>query len=538
MESIQVKVAEAEVYRQGCTVILQGSADVREGANHLVVTGLPSGLDEGSVSLRMPRVVSQGQVSVRYADLGVEGQSDELTELDQRIDELDRKIENKETELASWKGLSSKMDGSAALDYLERLPPKLDELTAGLVDLKNERRTLSVQRDQLREAELRPRLEVDVTSTQAGSLPVELSVRSSNAGWDPEYDVLVEQIGEPLRLRMKGSVWQATGLPWDDVTLRLSTGTAAVMGDLPRFVPCYLSKAQPHVQVAPPRAAMKARGLPLAAPLMASSSADDTMAGMLDFSDVQEMSAPEAVVERQATATTYELPGTQSLESAHKAQTFVVSTSELEATYRLYAYPRRDEAAYLVAHLDEEPLPEVIEQPLSVYLEGSYAGTIRIGAATDEGGYELPLGRDELVRVRRREEVRRSKKLLGGKVVVGHTSTITVESRKDLPVEVVVLELVPISQDKEIEVTLKETSGAAHDTERGELRWERTLEAGGRLSLVASYEVTHPKGVVVSEQVRQVASARGPVRGGYCSTCGSPIEPGQTFCAKCGMRVS
>ena len=85
-------------------------------------------------------------------------------------------------------------------------------------------------------------------------------------------------------------------------------------------------------------------------------------------------------------------------------------------------------------------------------------------------------------------------------MLIEHTCNIVVESRKDLPMDIVVLEQVPVSRDKEIEVAVKQTSGAAYDSDRGELRWEDTLEAGGRLTFSAAYEVSHAKGVVVREQ--------------------------------------
>lgn len=500
MEAIRVTVAEAEVYRHGCTLVLRGTAEVQEGANHLVVGGLPDGLEHTSIAVRMPPEVMQEQVRVRYADLGVKDQSDELNGLDRRIDEIDRRSENKKVELDSWKKLAAQMSGPSAIDYLDRLPERLEWLTSEISDLARMRLDLTEQRDLLREECLRPRLELDVSSTMAGPAPIEIVCRSTNAGWDPVYDVLVDGFDAPLRLRLKGSVWQKSGLAWEGITLRLSTGTAVVMGDLPRFTSCYLEKDEPM----PLPKAGKAMGFTFGdafAPLATSASADDTLAPGGGFGEMREMSAREAVVEQQATATTYELAGAQSLESTGKEQTFTVTTAELAASYRLYAFPRVNEAAYLVAHLEEEPDQVVLSQPLSVYIEGSYAGTVNIGSSSDDGGYELPLGTDDRVRVRFHEDARRSKKLLGSKKLIEHTSTITVENRKDLPASIVVLERVPVSLDKEIEVTVKETSGATHDADRGELRWERTLEAGGSLKLVAAYEVSHARGIQIAERI-------------------------------------
>ena len=539
MEDIKVAttIVEAEVYRSGCTIVRRGTVALPAGTSHLVVEDLPRDLDEGSISLRMPAGVTQSQVRVVREGLFYGGAIVSPTEeLNKQIKELDRRIENLELELEAWKDLARKMSGPAAIDFLERLPAKLDELSSTHARLTEERNKLSRERDKRHAQLLRPRLEVEVSVAEAGNLPLELRFRCASAGWTPSYDVLVEELNEPLRLRMRGTVWQQTGDDWKDITLRLSTGTATVAGDLPRFHPRYLSKAVPH-PAALPKASMSSarfgafgstRDMPMAA-----IAAEDAFA---DFDSLEETLPPEATVQEQATATTYELNGAQSLASDREGQTFVVNTRTLAATYHLYTYPRVDDAAYLVAHLDEEPAPEVLEQPLSVYLDGSYAGSISIGRTTDDEGYELPLGKDERVRVRRHEDVHRSKRLLGGKVVVEHTSTIIVESRKDLPMSLVVIEQVPVSQDKEIEVTVRETSGASHDVDRGELRWERTLEAGGRLTLTAGYEVSHARGVQVSDGMHHVSGTPG-VGTRFCHRCGSPVPEHMSFCPTCGSRL-
>ena len=420
--TIAITITEAEVYRHGCTVTCRGEALLAEGTSPLIIEGLPEGLDESSISLRMPPVVTQGQVRMTVTEGGGDSlQDNELKELDSTIDELDRKIENKQLELNAWKELASKMGGSAAIEYLDRLPDMLDKLTGELAVLRAERRDLALRRDELRGRKERPHLEVEVTVPSEATYPVELVCRSALAGWRPSYDVLVGALTEPLRLRLKGQVWQQTGNDWRDVTLRLSTGTATVSGDLPRFATRYLRKWEAPKPA--PKVYSARKSMPFSAPVAAAAAApaiaadaDSTFVEDWSFDDVVERSAPQADVSEQATVTTYELVGAQTLAQGRGGQTFEVATNQLAAKYYYYSYPRREEAAYLVARLESEPTPDVLEQPLSVYLEGSYAGTIRVGRTADEEGYELPLGRDDRVRVRRTEEVRSSKRLLSGKV--------------------------------------------------------------------------------------------------------------------------
>lgn len=540
MEAINVSttITQAEVYRHGCTVTCVGEATLGLGENRLVIGGLPDGLDEGSISLRMPAGIRQGQVRLLRADTyEVDEGDDELRGLCEQVDELDRRIENRELELEAWKGIAANASGPTSLEYLERLPEKLDELTRGLADLRRERRDVARRRDDLREVLLRPRLQVDVDSQLEGSLPLELRCRSSHAGWRPAYDVLVDKVGDPLRMRLKGEVWQQTGIDWHDVTLRLSSGTSTVSHDLPRFFPRYLSRYVPARRDSYAKAAMGSAPSAMPSPLMKSTRMADDALEATGFT-FEELAAPEAMVEEQATVTTYELVGPQTLPSGMDEQTLTVMTRELAATYLLYTYPRKEEAAYLVARLEEEPSPEVLEQPLSVYLEGSYAGAIRIGRTDDEEGYELPLGRDDRVRVRRAEDTRHSRRLLGGKVTDEHQIDILVEGRRPEVAQLVVLEQVPVSRDKDIEVVVRETSGASYDADRGELRWTAELGSDARLSWTVTYAVSHAKDVrVQSEERRQTGGDPSGSGLPFCPTCGARLPHDTTFCPSCGSVV-
>ena len=272
-------------------------------------------------------------------------------------------------------------------------------------------------------------------------------------------------------------------------------------------------------------------------PLMKSTRMADDALEATGFT-FEELAAPEAMVEEQATMTTYELVGPQTLPSGMDEQTLTVMTRELAATYLLYTYPRKEEAAYLVARLEEEPSPEVLEQPLSVYLEGSYAGAIRIGRTDDEEGYELPLGRDDRVRVRRAEDTRHSRRLLGGKVTDEHQIDNLVEGRRPEVAQLVVLEQVPVSRDKDIEVVVRETSGASYDADHGELRWTAELGSDARLSWTVTYAVSHAKDVrVQSEERRQTGGDPSGSGLPFCPTCGARLPHDTTFCPSCGSVV-
>ena len=72
--------------------------------------------------------------------------------------------------------------------------------------------------------EMRGEITVKLQAESASYLNMELSYNIENAGWFPFYDIRANNTIDPIELSYKASVYQQSGIDWDDVNLVLSTG--------------------------------------------------------------------------------------------------------------------------------------------------------------------------------------------------------------------------------------------------------------------------------------------------------------------------
>lgn len=84
-------------------------------------------------------------------------------------------------------------------------------------------------------------IEVVVSSSAEIKTKLLLNYYVPDAGWDPSYDIRIEEINDPLKLGYKANVWQDSDEAWDNILLTLSTGNPALDNNKPELSPYYLT---------------------------------------------------------------------------------------------------------------------------------------------------------------------------------------------------------------------------------------------------------------------------------------------------------
>ena len=85
------------------------------------------------------------------------------------------------------------------------------------------------------------RIAIVVSTPQAKTVTTRINYVVTNAGWQPQYDVRVAEIDQPLKLQYRAKVQQHTGVDWENVRLNLSTGNPFVSSIKPELATYYLS---------------------------------------------------------------------------------------------------------------------------------------------------------------------------------------------------------------------------------------------------------------------------------------------------------
>ena len=162
--------------------------------------------------------------------------------------------------------------------------------------------------------------------------------------------------------------------------------------------------------------------------------------------------------------------------------------------------PLIDDNVIITAVLEEPLASEAAGEKASVYLEGEYCGSVTLDVPEGDQPQEISLGADARMRTTRRL-VRRhaSSTLLRGRRTSEKTYELEVHSQRGEPACVVLLDQVPLSEDKSIVVEVADSGGALLDTDTGELRWELDLGANASAARRFTYTVAHPKDLRIDE---------------------------------------
>jgi uncharacterized protein (TIGR02231 family) len=167
---------------------------------------------------------------------------------------------------------------------------------------------------------------------------------------------------------------------------------------------------------------------------------------------------------------------------------------DLPAFYQYYCVPKIDKDAFLIANIIDWEKYNLLEGEANVFFEDTYVGKTLMDVRYASDTLEISLGRDKNVSVDR-EKVKdfTDKQFIGSKKEETREWITTVKNNKNQAINMILLDQVPVSTIEEIEVNIQNVSGAKHDIETGEIKWEFELEPSNKKEFELKYSVKYPK---------------------------------------------
>lgn len=408
--------------------------------------------------------------------------------------------------------------------------------------------------EQKKNAKTSGRLILQLNNSLAGKYDFTISYISRNAYWTPFYDVRADDIRSPLKLVYRAKIYQTTGIDWKQVKLSLSTSAPAQTGNAPIFNAWFLSYINPinyynkslalqnsiaglskssldEVVVtgyATEKKELRIRGsnsfnssnAPLYIVNGNEMSADEFSkinANAIQKMDVLKDAAATSMYGARAsngvilvtlkdglddyiTVSDKELNVTFDIELPYdvptngKAQTAVLKQAEIATNYKFYAVPKLDKDVFLLAEIIDWEKLNLLPGEANIIFEGTYIGKSFIDPSSIQDTLNLTMGRDKRVIVKREKLVDFSSvKFLGSNKKQIFTYEITVKNNKKEPIDILVKDQYPISQDKDVVVELLESSAASINETTAVLNWQLKLAPGEIKKLRISYSVKYPK---------------------------------------------
>lgn len=504
-QKVNAHVTQVTVFLNGAQVTREWQGQLRAGINRLLFDNLSSAIDAKSLQATI-----EGNnltiLSVQYRinhlrnqvkPAGIQQLEDSLENVAYHLESVRGKknaFEEEKSMILANKSIGGNNNGvqiAELEDGADFFRKRMTDIIEQIILLKREEKRLQDIAQHLND-ELgdynnkrnTPSHEAIVTlsSEVAQSSKVTLSYYTGNAQWTAYYDIRVKNIQSPVQLFYKANISQNTGENWNNVKLKLSTGNPSVSGQKPTLNPYYLNFYQPQVYKSLDEEK---------APSLRGARAEGT-AYYIDAARVGN-AQPSVQMNQMAANIEFDIAPRYSVTADGSSQTVDIRTVDLKAQYGYQSAPKLDKDPFLVARILGDNDLYNLSGEANIFYEGTYVGQSYINPGAEDT-LTLSLGRDKRIVIERTQvKDLTAKSKIGGNIKENNTWEITIRNTRKETAELLIEDQIPLAQNKDIEVELKDAGGAQVNTETGKLTWTVTVPPGQTLKLRFSFEVKYPK---------------------------------------------
>ncbi len=522
------RIVQVTMYPDSALITRGANLKLDAGEHTIIFSNIIPDLDENSL-----RVSAQGNVEVKI--LGAQVRKEFLEEVpSQRIRQLKEEILKLEDERKKLednkailleekqfldsirlyadaqipKDLATKMPQVSDLENTFKfLDAKLKENFSGYSEYEFSLRALNEKLDVLKRQlaeisgslkKLKRSIIVDLTAIKAEAVDLTVSYLVRGAAWQPVYEARANFERSEVELVSNGIVKQNTGEDWQDVELMLSTAKPAIGGNMPYVSPWFLRPYQPRVWKEEKRMANMAM----------QAKAPAVQYEALDLNEEQEppQEVAYAHVEEKGVAVVYKLPKKVSVQSDGSEHKLPISAQVLGAKFEYSAYPRAVANAYLGSRVSNAANLQLLEGRVNIFLEGDFVGASSIPHIGPGEEFDLYLGVDENVKVKREQLEKKVDETLIGSIASPTKRTVfkyklTVENYKPKKTHVKLFEAMPVSEDDRIKVKINQVSLEPKEKgwkdRKGVWMWELELEPKQKQEITYTFTIEHPREMTV-----------------------------------------
>jgi uncharacterized protein (TIGR02231 family) len=522
-KEISSDIKEVTVFLNGAEITRLADLTVQRGTNEIKLTDLSPFIQPNSIQVKSNNkavtIVSVNH-EINYLDRANLASSPKVKAVNDSIDVLElnlairqsyERVYNEEKSLLQTNkklgGANTGVNIEDLMDAADFYRDRLINLETKLLDIQRNKKDLNASIARLKkqrslyynDVKNTGEVIVNLTSSVKATSKIEVSYIVDNAGWIPFYDIRSDDLEKPIDLTYKGRVYQKTGKDWDNVTIKLSTGNPTTDNTQPKFSKWYLEYYNNYTRgngYAKKRKTMAYKSSP-SAPQYESYGEE-----VLDEVEVLESSefnnsesiADFTTVSQSNVSTIFDISLPYSVKSDGKANLIEIQKYELPVSYQYYAMPKQDKDAFLLANIVGWGDYNLLAGDANVYFENTFVGESYLETAITNDTLNISMGRDKGI-VITREKIKDFCKnnTFGGNRKSTRGYEITVRNNKSTAVEIELIDQIPLSNQKEIEVEVLENEKATYDESTGKLTWRLSIPANSKKEVSFKFSVKYPK---------------------------------------------
>jgi len=517
------KINSVKVFKRNAEIKREASLKLVSGNQEVVLTDISPYINPNSLQVQLTNGSNVTLLSAKYQRnyLIEKKESSEIVQLKAKLevkrDELlwikDQRIIYKGMEeiLSVNKDLGGNTSFTPAqvINLVNSYKEKQLEIKKELIKLKKEELEVNSefikiqnQLNELNSSSNSPtgNVVLQLSSKIATSAKIRFTYVVRNAGWNPLYDLRSNGITKNVELKYKANVFQNTGVAWKNTDITISTGNPVQNNNRPILSPLY---ANLYIPPPPPSSYDDVESIAVEEAVELDSKRMNMMASKssikkkeAQFNDGYNYSAQ--VNENQLSAE-FKIQNKQTIKSDGKEQILPLDSYELDTEYIYHTVPKKDKGVYLLAKVSNWGQYNLVSGAANLFFEGAYVGKSYINTNVTSEELLLSLGRDNNITVTR-ESLKEytSSKFVGSNKKEAFGYEITVKNKKSTAINLEILDQIPVSRNKSIEVELIEKSNAEFNSEIGKLLWTLKFNAGETKTVKLNYSVKYPKKQIVT----------------------------------------
>jgi len=507
-QKINSKVEKVTVFLNGAQVTRTAMVNIAPGTSTLVFDNISAGIDPQSIQVHANGEFTILAVKHELDYLGDQGKQKRIEDLRTQQKNLTDQITLKNNALAIYGEEESTLRKNLTLSPQNvnldviKLKQALDFQTERLTELKKKEQALTNEVAALNE-ELQKYTqqlyEIDNSrGTASSTIQVTVAAKAGlqsffslsylvhNASWSPAYDIRAKNVNSPIKIAYKANVVQQSGEEWKNVKLTLSTGNPSVNAIKPELNPYYLN----FVQASAPAISSSSLN-EVAIYKSADKNTDEAVQGRIRGVATIPVSVSE--VENQ-TSVEFKIDDPYSISADGKQCMVEIQNFDINATYQYAVVPRISTDVFLTARVTDWNKYNFLPGQANLYFEGTFLGKSYMNTNSAADTLNLSLGVDRGIIVTRKSVKELSEKQgIGSNKKETRDWQIEVTNRKNQPVNLLVEDQVPVSQNSSIEIETQELSGGELDKDTGKIKWNLSLKPANNKKIELKYLVKYPK---------------------------------------------
>lgn len=181
--------------------------------------------------------------------------------------------------------------------------------------------------------------------------------------------------------------------------------------------------------------------------------------------------------------------------SANDVTAITIDEFSINAEYEYFSAPLLNENVFLTTKLTSWEQFDLLPGEANIYFAGSYAGKTFVDPFQTEKALTISLGIEPNIVIERKQiNDLKSTAFIGNNKIINKAYEISIKNNGAKKIPLVVMDRIPISQNKEIKIDDITYGDAAYDDKKRILSWKIDVSSQSTIIKQISYKIKYPKG--------------------------------------------